>query len=841
MRRVCVQGWVGQIVSFVLAVGLGAGLPFLSAAQSGQPLISINQVLTEEFPQVVSYVTVVDSSGLALSGLTEVDFTVREDGDDVSQFSVDLASQEGIQLVLAVDTSGSMLGGTALRDAQAAAKTFLSQLGPQDQAALIVFAERADIVQDFTADLALLEAAVDGLSAVPQARTALYEAAFEAGERMVQVPAGRKAVIIFTDGSDTVGGFTLKDAIDKAQEANVPVYAIGLQGGQFDPAPMRQLAEGTGGFYVEAPNSQELSAQFQAVRELLEQQYAIRYTSALHPDNRPHDLGIAVTVAAAGSEDHHSFLPQPLTPWVRITTPSDGEAVAGTVPVAVDVAARDAMAEVTLLVDGNELTQLSGPPYRHDWDTAPLAPGSHVLSARATDVGDRSGSGEVRIDVNPTLTISLTSPAEGAEVAGLVDVRPDIQAARRIDSVTVSVDGALIDTLTVSPYNYVWDTATLALGRHTLTVAVEDDDGARAQAQVQVNVVPALTMTISSPREGDSVIGVVDVQPEIQAVRRVREVLISVDGTALSSVPAPPYTYRWDTAELTPGSHQVTVRAEDERGALAQAQVRVDVQPVLTTAWVSPRSGDEMTATVTLIAQAESHYGVERVEFYANDNLLGAVTNVPFQLEWSTLNVDETQFRLSACAYDVLGHEECAGDTVELKRPGPSTAMFVALGFLILALMMVTVMVVRTRQRQATRAPSPVVVSAPCPVRGGSGPQGGRESPTVLAQQPLAPGGRRAASLIVQPGQGGPAHEVSLAAGEIVIGRARDSGIWIDDDLASRQHAVLRYQEDAGGYVFRDLSPTNPSEINGQAYRRPHLLQPGDTIMVGSTILTFRQ
>jgi hypothetical protein len=393
-------------------------------------------------------------------------------------------------------------------------------------------------------------------------------------------------------------------------------------------------------------------------------------------------------------------------------------------------------------------------------------------------------------------------------------------------------------------------------------VAVEDDHGATAQAQAQVSVLPALTLSLSSPVDGATVVGVVDVQPDIQAVRKLDQVLVSVDATPVATVPAPPYTYRWDTAELTPGPHQVLVRAQDDQGATAQAQVQVDVLPVLTAMWLSPRPGAEMTATVSLVAQAQAHYGVERVEFHANDQLLGAVKTPPFEVQWSTLNLEETDYRMSACAYDVLGHMDCAGVTLELKRPGPGVGMFIALGFLLVAIILVTVMVVRTRQRQAAvRRPRPVIPSAPVPAPPTPAPPAPapppppppvvpeprpeRETPTA-AYQPLRPPSEGppskgpSASFVVQPAEGGPTWEVSLPSHETIIGRGAESDIQVDDELASRQHAAVRFQEDTGGYVYRDLSPTNPSIINDQEYRQPHLLCPGDTIVVGTTILVFR-
>jgi pSer/pThr/pTyr-binding forkhead associated (FHA) protein len=99
----------------------------------------------------------------------------------------------------------------------------------------------------------------------------------------------------------------------------------------------------------------------------------------------------------------------------------------------------------------------------------------------------------------------------------------------------------------------------------------------------------------------------------------------------------------------------------------------------------------------------------------------------------------------------------------------------------------------------------------------------------------------RPASFVVQPAEGAPVWEAVVPPGAVVIGRAADSGIRIEDDLVSRQHASVRFEADMGGYVFRDLTPTNPSIINGQEYRAPHVLRPGDSVLVGTTLLTFRQ
>jgi hypothetical protein len=226
---------------------------------------------------------------------------------------------------------------------------------------------------------------------------------------------------------------------------------------------------------------------------------------------------------------------------------------------------------------------------------------------------------------------------------------------------------------------------------------------------------------------------------------------------------------------------------------------------------------------VILLAQAQAHYAIERVEFTLDGQLLGAAKEPPYQLQWSTLDLEEGDYQLEACAYDVLDHKDCSGITLPLVRPGPSAAMFAALGFLLLALILVVVMVVRTRQRQARgRAAIPAAAVTPA----------GAAVPHPTARQVL--------TAVIQPGEGGAAFEASLGPTETIIGRSADSTIMIADELASRRHAVVRYSAELGGYVFEDLSPTNPSIVNGQEYGGPHLLHPGDSVVIGTTILTFR-
>lgn len=80
------------------------------------------------------------------------------------------------------------------------------------------------------------------------------------------------------------------------------------------------------------------------------------------------------------------------------------------------------------------------------------------------------------------------------------------------------------------------------------------------------------------------------------------------------------------------------------------------------------------------------------------------------------------------------------------------------------------------------------------------------------------------------------AAEYPVEAGRLVIGRSRECDIRLADPNVSRQHAEVRREGD--GYFVVDLDSTNGTEVNGRRARRARL-EDGDTILLGSTELTF--
>lgn len=88
--------------------------------------------------------------------------------------------------------------------------------------------------------------------------------------------------------------------------------------------------------------------------------------------------------------------------------------------------------------------------------------------------------------------VSITSPPDGQEVAGRVDVTVAASDDRGVVSVDLDLDGELLASDASAPYSFRWDASAAAEGPHTLQAIARDaasNEG--SSAPVTVNVVPA--------------------------------------------------------------------------------------------------------------------------------------------------------------------------------------------------------------------------------------------------------------------------------------------------------------------------------------------------------------
>ena len=218
--------------------------------------------------------TVTDSRGRYVDTLTRGDFTILDQKNPQSITAFEPQSNE-VSCVLLLDTTGSMQ--FALPALKNAALRLISELRPEDSVAVYNFSDSVTELQSFTTDKAAAKRAV--LRTEAYGDTALYDALARVGQDLVG-HAGKKVIVLFTDGKDNSSTLNPDAAIQRAKANGVPIYTIAQGEAIGHKDLLEQLAgisKATGGeaFAIEKPS--EIGRVFDKVSEDLTHGYLLSF------------------------------------------------------------------------------------------------------------------------------------------------------------------------------------------------------------------------------------------------------------------------------------------------------------------------------------------------------------------------------------------------------------------------------------------------------------------------------------------------------------------------------------------------------------------------------------
>ena len=307
------------------AVAALAGLALLAAAPAAaarqQAELRIEAVDARAFPAVEVLVT----PPASLYGSVPDTVVLLENGW-IRPATVSLLAAQPLQVLLVVDTSGSMRGAP-LEAAKAAAAGFLAALPPTTRTAVMGFAAVPGEAGDFSEDPA--DAAADLARLQAGGETALYDAVTAALDAVEADGQGRPFIVLLSDGGDTASTLALADAVDRLQASAVRFYAVELQTEERDPASLQALAEVGAGRVVPAADPAGLAAVYDLIAAELVNQLVVGYTSA---SGGPTDLtitvahrGVSATATASITLPGSPVTPSTTTPASTTTRPDAGD------------------------------------------------------------------------------------------------------------------------------------------------------------------------------------------------------------------------------------------------------------------------------------------------------------------------------------------------------------------------------------------------------------------------------------------------------------------------------------------------------------------------------------
>ncbi len=218
------------------------------------------------------------------------------------------ATSEGIDIVLALDISGSMLARDFEPDRITAAKRVATSFINDrygDRIALVAFAGETFTLSPLTTDQGALQTLIAPLrSGVVEDGTAIGNGLATALNRLRESEAKSKVIILLTDGVNNRGEMSPQTAATIAKDMGVKVYTIGVgtEGTapyprvdpfgniidyvqakvEIDEAVLRQIAESTGGEYFRATNNDKLVAIYEQINTMEKSEVEIAERTLYH-------------------------------------------------------------------------------------------------------------------------------------------------------------------------------------------------------------------------------------------------------------------------------------------------------------------------------------------------------------------------------------------------------------------------------------------------------------------------------------------------------------------------------------------------------------------------------
>ena len=223
----------------------------------------------------------------------------------------ELTNGEGIDIVLCLDISGSMLAQDFSPNRMEAAKKVASDFidgRPTDRIGLVIFSGESFTMSPLTTDRSVLKNQLFSVeSGLLEDGTAIGSGLATSVERLRSSQSRSKVIILLTDGENNGGLIDPNTAKEIAKSVGVRVYTIGVGTEGFAPMPMQtaggviiqkekvsideklltQIAKETGGKYFRAKDNESLSSIYREIDQLEKSKIEIttlkRYSEQFFP------------------------------------------------------------------------------------------------------------------------------------------------------------------------------------------------------------------------------------------------------------------------------------------------------------------------------------------------------------------------------------------------------------------------------------------------------------------------------------------------------------------------------------------------------------------------------
>jgi VWFA-related protein len=284
---------------------------------SGTARYAVRQQTYRATTNLVRLDVMASVNGRALTSLTADDFEVLDNG--VPQHVQMITTAGNVRVLLLLDVSGSIAWGAKMQTLVRASQALWENLGRDDEASLLTFADRFSLEATAVRDREAFEKKLLMASGHPAGQTALWDALF-VGLSLLAGDVDRSLVLVFSDGIDTaswcdsqkvkeivryaeaviyavtvppVPALSAEEAGARTEDERFRVQAVNHARESYLAKDLKEVAEQSGGELLLGGQGQALTNTFVSVLEQFRARYLLAYEPAgVRRDDGWHELRV---------------------------------------------------------------------------------------------------------------------------------------------------------------------------------------------------------------------------------------------------------------------------------------------------------------------------------------------------------------------------------------------------------------------------------------------------------------------------------------------------------------------------------------------------------------------
>jgi Ca-activated chloride channel homolog len=251
---------------------------------------------TAESRLVVLHASVTDRHGKLITNLPREAFRVLENGQP-QELKVFKREDVPVSLGLIIDDSGSMRNKR--ERVEAASMTLVKESNPQDEVFIVNFNDEAYLDVPFTNDQSKME---QGLARIDSRGGTAMRDAIDMSMNYLKSDGkkDKKALLIITDGNDNASNASLEHVVQRAQQSEVLIYAIGLLAEEEKreaakaKRDLKALTGATGGLVYYPEKVTDVQELCETIARDIRNQYTLAYTPQIADDGTYRTIKVTV-------------------------------------------------------------------------------------------------------------------------------------------------------------------------------------------------------------------------------------------------------------------------------------------------------------------------------------------------------------------------------------------------------------------------------------------------------------------------------------------------------------------------------------------------------------------